>query len=87
MNKEEFIFWLKEQRNGFDEPKFKTSFSNSEDFWIINENGPFSYKDCMEDQVNLNIDETVIFISDKIQDEIREFTYEEFINTNLDKLE
>ena len=50
------------------------------------ENGTFEYKDYMEDQINLNKDGVVIYISDKIQ-EVKEFTYDEFINTNLKDLD
>jgi len=86
MNKEEFISWLKEQLNDYGQPKFKCHYSNSEDFWVIDENGTFEYKDYMEDQINLNKDGVVIYISDKIQ-EVKEFTYDEFINTNLKDLD
>lgn len=93
MKKKEFIQWLvkkeREAESGFSLPRFVKVYKNSEDLWEYRKPGV----DCFENTIDLKTDGKVIYFYDSDifngEDTWRkkEFTYEEFINTNIDEIE
>lgn len=88
MDKKDFIKWLvkKEREAGPFQYRFVKVYSNSEDYWEY-------HKPCvdeLENRINLETDGKVIYEYDMcLGGEIKskEFTYEEFINTNIEEIE
>lgn len=85
MDKKEFIKWLVKKQS-----RFVKTYRNSEDHWSFRKPDG----DDLENYINLETDGKVIYINNKnlfgegensfIE---KEFTYEEFVNTNIDELE
>ena len=91
MEKSDFIKWLvkRERQAGFFKPRFVKSNRNSEDHWTYH--NPNTDVDCVENKLNLELEGKVIFIFDSdiyksTTPREKEFTYDEFVDTNLDEI-
>lgn len=89
MDKKDFIKWLVKkgrEAEGTWRYRFVKMYSNSEDFWQYHKPSV----DELENTINLETDGKVIYEYDMcLGGEIKrkEFTYEEFINTNIEEIE
>lgn len=91
MEKSDFIKWLvkKQREAGFYSKRFIKTKRRSEDHWTYH-NPQVSF-DCVENRINLETEGKVIFIFDTdiynaFTPREREFTYDEFVDTNLDEI-